>query len=630
MNVTPPAARYFAADQSVRNQFERAFSYSLRLANGTLRYTYPGRMNDLNSWVESLLPVRRPLRILDVGISSGISTLEWVSSLERSGIDFEMTAGDLFLTGRLLTLGRRWCLLTDDSGYPLQYAIGDHTMPNPPGRRNSALFFLPLMLLRWAYRVALARSHAAVDAGVSYTVLRRLVRLSEIDFVVPALRTHPAVHLVRDDLLHPRGPREGHDVIRAANILNPCYFSTDELRTAIRNLVGRLSPEGLLIIGRTTHDEVNKATAFIRSSRGALEIASRINGGIEVEDLIWDMRTQRQPAVTRSCAVPDRQKDRVRSFWNDRPCGAQFGGAECGSRLFFERLERHRYQLEPHILRAADFGRARGLRVLEIGCGLGTDAVQFARAGAHYTGIDLTPRAISLARKRFSLLDLPGDLHVGDAEALDFDDDSFDLVYSHGVLHHTPDIHAAVKEISRVLRPGGRAVVMLYHRRSLNHHIKVRLLRRLRVPLLKTQWGLALVHRLWSEPLDELRMHARYVRNNASDYLRPDVFLSRNTDGAACPVSRVYSVAEAHELFHAFVNVQSRTYSRMPAWWPRGTVWRRAHSWIGSRWGWHLWIFAQKPQQMIGKSNKGLDVDLAVGTRARPARVPEVAPSALP
>ena len=113
-------------------------------------------------------------------------------------------------------------------------------------------------------------------------------------------------------------------------------------------------------------------------------------------------------------------KERVRAFWQAHPCGTKFSDAEIGTREFFARIEAHRYAKEWHIPEAADFAGARGLRVLEIGCGLGTDGVRFAKAGADYTGIDLTDAAIELARKRFELSGLRGELRVSDAENLDF------------------------------------------------------------------------------------------------------------------------------------------------------------------------------------------------------------------
>src|SRR5262245_10858129 len=178
-------------------------------------------------------------------------------------------------------------------------------------------------------------------------------------------------------------------------------------------------------------------------------------------------------------------KERVRAFWQEHPCGTKFSDAEMGSREFFDRIEAHRYEKEWHIPAAADFAGTRGLRVLEIGCGLGTDGAQFAAAGADYTGVDLTDAAVDLARRRFELFDLPGTFAKADAENLDFPADSFDLVYSHGVLHHTPDTPKSVREIHRVLRPGGRAEVMLYHRGSYNYRVNISLLRRAGVHLLR-------------------------------------------------------------------------------------------------------------------------------------------------
>src|ERR687886_2821336 len=115
-------------------------------------------------------------------------------------------------------------------------------------------------------------------------------------------------------------------------------------------------------------------------------------------------------------------KERVRDFWQANPCGTKFADAPQGTRAFFERVEEHRYAKEWHIPEAAGFEGARGLKVLEIGCGLGTDGAQFARAGADYTGVDLTEAAIELARRRFELFDLPGNFRTADAERLDFPD----------------------------------------------------------------------------------------------------------------------------------------------------------------------------------------------------------------
>lgn len=289
-------------------------------------------------------------------------------------------------------------------------------------------------------------------------------------------------------------------------------------------------------------------------------------------------------------------KERVRAFWQAHPCGTKFTDAEMGTREFYELTEEHRYAKEWHIPAAAQFERARGLRVLEIGCGLGTDGAQFAKAGAIYTGVDLTDAAVDLARRRFELFNLAGDFRTADAEKLDFADESFDLVYSHGVLHHTPDTVQSVKEVHRVLKPGGRAVVMLYHRDSYNYRINIRVLRRAGAHLLKTERGLKLVHHLTGEPVESLREHARNLKEDARSYLAPDEFLSQHTDGAGNPLARVYSHREARELFKDFAEVETATHFLNKRWLPiiGNLLTRKMEARLASRWGWHLWIYAKK------------------------------------
>jgi len=295
---------------------------------------------------------------------------------------------------------------------------------------------------------------------------------------------------------------------------------------------------------------------------------------------------------------PDKLKEQVRAFWQANPCGTKFTDAATGTRLFYERVAEHRYGTEWHIPSAARFGRARGLRVLEIGCGLGTDGAQFARAGANYTGVDLTDAAVELARKCFAVFGLPGEFRTADAEHLDFADESFDLVYSHGVLHHTPDTARAVAEVHRVLRPGGRAVVMLYHRNSYNYRVNINLLRRAGAHLLRTEGGLRLAHRLTREPVESLRQHAARIKADAESYLAPGEFLNRNTDGALNPLARVYSKQDARELFRDFAEVEMATHFLNKRWLPLvgsflSRTWEQR---LAARWGWHLWIYARKAE----------------------------------
>jgi SAM-dependent methyltransferase len=190
---------------------------------------------------------------------------------------------------------------------------------------------------------------------------------------------------------------------------------------------------------------------------------------------------------------------------------------------------------------------------------------------------------------------LPGTFQIADAENLDFADASFDRVYSHGVLHHTPDTARAISEIHRVLKPGGQAMVMLYHRGSYNYRIGIRVLRRAGARLLKTEGGIRFVHRLTGEPVTSLREHAGLLAGT-NGQASPDEFLSQSTDGAGNPLARVYSRREARELFKNFSRVELRAYFLNKRFIPLigNLLPRSVESALASRWGWHLWIYATK------------------------------------
>ena len=165
--------------------------------------------------------------------------------------------------------------------------------------------------------------------------------------------------------------------------------------------------------------------------------------------------------------MSDGLKDSVREFWNAASCGEVYAVGGTLEEQFTAHA-RMRYELEPYIHDFARFGEGHGRDVLEIGVGMGADHVEWARSGPRrLVGVDLTPRAIEWAGRRIAAEGLRSDLRVADAEHLPFPDASFDLVYSWGVLHHTPDTAAAFREVHRVLRPGGTARVMIYHSRSI-------------------------------------------------------------------------------------------------------------------------------------------------------------------
>lgn len=168
-------------------------------------------------------------------------------------------------------------------------------------------------------------------------------------------------------------------------------------------------------------------------------------------------------------ATTENLKSEVKAFWNRQSCDTGQAQSQKFTREYFEEIERCRYAVLPYIHSFAQFTRYHGKRVLEVGFGAGTDFIQWLRAGAIVSGIDLTEEALANVTHRIQVYGLPQpeSLQVADAENLPFESNSFDLGYSWGVLHHTPDTEKALRELVRVVRPGGEIKVMLYNRRSI-------------------------------------------------------------------------------------------------------------------------------------------------------------------
>jgi 2-polyprenyl-3-methyl-5-hydroxy-6-metoxy-1,4-benzoquinol methylase len=162
---------------------------------------------------------------------------------------------------------------------------------------------------------------------------------------------------------------------------------------------------------------------------------------------------------------------RVREYWDNRPCNIRHSPRPVGTREYFDEVEARKYLVEPHIPGFAEFDKWAGKRVLEIGCGIGTDTMNFARAGARVVAVDLSEQSLAVARQRASVYGLEDRItfHVADAERLAeyVPPESFDLVYSFGVIHHTPHPERVVQQIrSDFMAPGGTLKLMVYNRAS--------------------------------------------------------------------------------------------------------------------------------------------------------------------
>lgn len=276
----PTAREFFFSppplDDHAREQRHRAFFHALRLRNGTNKTTYARRLDSVNAVVNRALPAHRPLDIMDVGVSSGISTMEWMDDLDGAGVEYQMTAGDVCVNAYLLAPADWLHILVDRDGYPLQFDICGRALPYPPGLRRS-LLLPPLPLLMHACRWVLPRVAATrlKDKGTP-------VRL-----VDPQLQARAAA-IVEDDLLAPHAFERGFDVVRAANVLNRCYFSDEMLRVMTTNLRRRLKRHGILVVCRTDEHDINHGTVFVSNGSPRLEVLCRIGAGSELERLVLD------------------------------------------------------------------------------------------------------------------------------------------------------------------------------------------------------------------------------------------------------------------------------------------------------------------------------------------------------
>jgi ubiquinone/menaquinone biosynthesis C-methylase UbiE len=161
---------------------------------------------------------------------------------------------------------------------------------------------------------------------------------------------------------------------------------------------------------------------------------------------------------------------KVSDYWNSRPCNIRHSRKPIGSREYFDEVEARKYFVESHIPGFADFARWSGKKVLEIGCGIGTDTINFARHGAQVTAVDLTEKSLDVARQRVKVFGLEDRVRFIQANAEKLSEsvpvEKYDLVYSFGVIHHTPHPERVLEEVRKYVTPGSTVKIMVYNRWS--------------------------------------------------------------------------------------------------------------------------------------------------------------------
>jgi hypothetical protein len=295
MKTPVPTAEYlFFSEETFEPQqleeLEKAFFWNIIARNGTFKATNHRRLDDLNEFVAMHLPADRPLKIMDVAVSSGISTGEWTRFLQNSGIQHQMVAGDLLVHAWLVSVGSHLHVLVDKTGYQLQFDIGGNAIRTPLRKRDWLRYGVLILALKLVMLRAAPALRRTLPGQVWDLPLKRFgVRYRPLQLVSRSLREFEQILVVEDDILNNRNYGNSFHVIRAANILNRAYFDECKLTAMIRNLRSRLVPGGLLIICKTTEDDsVNHATLFKLQIDGKLAIVAKLNGGSEVEELGLD------------------------------------------------------------------------------------------------------------------------------------------------------------------------------------------------------------------------------------------------------------------------------------------------------------------------------------------------------
>lgn len=277
-------------------------------------------------------------------------------------------------------------------------------------------------------------------------------------------------------------------------------------------------------------------------------------------------------------------KGQVQEYWNENPCAMDAINAEEGTEEFFQAHDLLIKKLYPYGKKILDYGGCKGKSVLEIGCGMGSHSLKMSGNAKSHCALDLNFSSAVLAKRRFEIFESPGNILNADAEYLPFNDESFDRVYSLGVIHHTPDTEKAISEISRVMKSGGDAIIMLYHKNSIFYYVTILVRNRIKFAILKII-PLRLVTMIYQGDKYKIRIKNALDKLSWKDLTRFTIRVS--TDSFPNPLSKVYAKQQCSRLFKDFSEVRTDVRGS----WNRPLDRIRC---IEKRWGWFLYIFLRK------------------------------------
>ena len=281
----------------------------------------------------------------------------------------------------------------------------------------------------------------------------------------------------------------------------------------------------------------------------------------------------------------DETKRIIEKFWNENLCGKHFINAPYPSKEFFEQYSKFRYRKEHHLDHLIDWESAKGKDLLEIGVGIGTDGARWAKNSKSYTGIDLADEAVISTTLHFKLLGIKGNILKADAEMMPFRKNKFQMVYSHGVLHHTPKIKAALKEIYRVLNSKGELVLMLYTKDSFNYWVRIQFYFRIRFLVS------LFINKIGFKISDPWQKHIKNLEKIGWKYFSWNNWYHHCTDGPDCEIANIYHKSEIVNLLK---DNGFRIIKTEKAHFPMGGGYPRVERFLGRRIGFYQFIWGVK------------------------------------
>lgn len=284
----PSARQMFLGDadgdaDSDLQEREASFYSSIQLANGVTKRTSYGRLRELDEWLLQFLDREKHLRILDLGISAGVTTVELAEALTTDGRNFHITGTDLYITAYLLTANERESLLIDRDGNPIHYELDGRGIGHSHGR-NLMMRFRIWGLKRFAKNWTLRFAKKLPEIKVAEKIGGFMVH--PVRLLCRAIRENEKITVIESDIFAGE-ITDQFDLVRAANILNLAYFSEEKIAQAIGNIKKALTPGGLFLAARTDENDVTNATLFRLSEAWKFEAVERFGGGSELEKLIF-------------------------------------------------------------------------------------------------------------------------------------------------------------------------------------------------------------------------------------------------------------------------------------------------------------------------------------------------------